>query len=420
MRALLRLQLTVVTLATLMVAGCASPTAKSDSPSGKGDAQLKVGTNPKNTASGAVGTAKDKTSDAHSFTDIVQVVGAHIQMLDHGNGYAWGYHDDDFHLFHTHDNGVSWQPCSLPTLPTYAYDEEGPGNKNDVSVTFASDKTGWLTWVSNARLHVMRTTDGGTTWKENDVAIPAEITNIGQLQFVSPQQGWLLLLGDKSTGAAAKYLYETQNGGHSWKEVNSSILDLPHNGDSAIMRFSSDGKHGTLVSTNSFSQQPLTIETTNDAGAHWRNETVTLPATLVNQTLAYATIPPAPNKSQVANAVAVTDSTLGLLLFQRDAQGQWQPQTTSLQQVQACTWLSVQVGFALEHKDNHYLLYATNDAGQSWYQAGSVPNDLLADHMTVLQLDMTDTQTGWLLLQDSHLHPTLLETTDGGLHWTQL
>jgi photosystem II stability/assembly factor-like uncharacterized protein len=117
-----------------------------------------------------------------------------IDMLDAQTG--WALLDDG--LLGTTDGGAHWSRVSQVPLS---------------SVQFLSSDLGWGIEQPGSRL--LRTENGGATWKPLETPIPAD-----SVCFADDQQGWVVGVADGTTPT----FYRTQDGGTTW---SSSEMPLP-------------------------------------------------------------------------------------------------------------------------------------------------------------------------------------------------
>ncbi|MCL6441842.1 MAG: hypothetical protein K6T83_00005 [Alicyclobacillus sp.] len=165
----------------------------------------------------------------------------------------------------SHDGGKSWSIVKTP---------------NDIpfggSVEFVNATTGWLSTsnstTSNYRLY--ETTDGGTAWKEVHVPAPKQFegyeTSLAIPQFSSsdPNNGILQVRFEKQgTMAEHDVVYLTKDGGMTWAFAG----EMP--GQSGLVSFPTTSV-GIEIPLTSSKTLPTLYETTN-GGKSWRS--VTLP-----------------------------------------------------------------------------------------------------------------------------------------------
>jgi len=106
----------------------------------------------------------------------------------------------------TSDGGGTW--TALPALP------EPVG-----TLSFLDDKTGWFLGATSAdasqATHAMyQTVDGGKTWKQL-----TKLSWSGQMDFISADVGWVV-----ASDANNQALVETTNGGATWQEILPVVI----------------------------------------------------------------------------------------------------------------------------------------------------------------------------------------------------
>lgn len=115
-----------------------------------------------------------------------------------------------FRMVRTTDGGSTWKSADIKASSL-------EGLKNIIAAPsrlwFSDSRHGWLQWkvktssaFSVARL--LSTEDGGDTWME--LPIPP---SAGEFQFSDAQHGWIV------GGAASNELWGTHDGGHTWSKV---------------------------------------------------------------------------------------------------------------------------------------------------------------------------------------------------------
>lgn len=93
-------------------------------------------------------------------------------------------------------------------------------------------------WVSGANLQgasrdpfLLRTTDGGRTWKQQPIFEESRVTSIERFWFESPEKG--IMLVDATLDNGKHELYTTENGGQTWtmKQSSEKPVKFPVNTD---------------------------------------------------------------------------------------------------------------------------------------------------------------------------------------------
>lgn len=102
--------------------------------------------------------------------------------------------DDEGHVGITYDGGQIWQPLSR-----FAAERDPDDIGPIITIEFTDELHGWVIDPSS----LWRTTDGGETWQERDVA-----EQFCFLHFVSRSVGWI--------GGPTGTIYKTVDGGETW------------------------------------------------------------------------------------------------------------------------------------------------------------------------------------------------------------
>ena len=125
---------------------------------------------------------------------------------------------------------------------------------------------------------LMRTTDGGRTWRR--VGSPCKngwggFASDASLSFVSPSRGWLLCLGQPRIDRQSMALYMTSNGGKRWK-----LLVNDHFEPGRVRRGGFAGRYPRGISFTPsgrgllWAGRGVTYRTSDD-GRHWQPVTAT-------------------------------------------------------------------------------------------------------------------------------------------------
>lgn len=150
-----------------------------------------------------------------------------LKFLDAGNGWmlaslgvAAGSHG--VAVFQTHDSGVTWTQTYTndPNLPDAGDSLPLGGLKSELVPR--DMQTAWVGGVtySPGSLYLHRTDDAGQTWRQVVLDLPAgaedaELSiDLGQMQFVSADQGFLVVRLSSDTMQTAVYI--TEDGGETW------------------------------------------------------------------------------------------------------------------------------------------------------------------------------------------------------------
>ncbi len=144
-----------------------------------------------------------------------------IQVFGESSGIAYTAEA----LYRTDDNGEIWHEIPLPK----AVQESVSG------VSFVNEKIGWaiLTNWTERSLYLAKTQDGGHSWTKAQIDLPDEYlaeADLNDIDAVASYRdyrpygsGWLKLRLASSSNFIRQALFETSDGGHSWKMVRASM-----------------------------------------------------------------------------------------------------------------------------------------------------------------------------------------------------
>jgi len=140
-------------------------------------------------------------------------------------------------VYHSRDAGSTWT--------------KDPPSKHYFDVSFSDPLHGWVVGDEINRESVWKTSDGGETWTEVDIALP-NIKFAKGVQFWDDKYGWIV--GDK-------FRVRTRDGGENWEywNIGSNMKDIvlvdPDNGwivgDQIIERIHRGREEGPLVTFDS-------------------------------------------------------------------------------------------------------------------------------------------------------------------------
>ncbi len=127
-------------------------------------------------------------------------------------------HDSDLAIYTTHDGGVTWSSSPLfhrafdPAKGTFGF-KQPP--------LFINMHNGWVEVFDSQHGVLYATTDGGQHWTKVTPK-PGSITMNSLPSFATSTIGWEFDYAfDTHTGNQMTVLYETTDGGHTWKQVHA-------------------------------------------------------------------------------------------------------------------------------------------------------------------------------------------------------
>jgi photosystem II stability/assembly factor-like uncharacterized protein len=293
---------------------------------------------------------------------------------------------------------LSFQSCYeesfIQTIePKRGWEVQNSGTKYTLTdVFFIDENTGWVVSIFDT---VLKTTDGGKTWKkyhcENIYSSYASIF------FTDKSNGWL-------AGANGK-LMRTTDGGETWKEKIYNTDNSWNGGNLHSLSFTASG-------TGAFTDEFGTIYFTHDNGETWsirRGEEWDYIGTVVfiNNLNGWANGSHRNTKSDSSHK----EYTL-FMLRTTDGGITWEKSQDSSKQLDRFKFIDENLGWAV--KDNYFV--KTTDGGQTWHKRG----DTLTNFRNYF---FTDEQNGWLIeflprvRYGSREYYPIKRTQDGGLTW---
>ncbi len=192
-----------------------------------------------------------------------------IQMIDAVTGWA----KTDDYVLRTTDGGTRWKDVSPPS-------PSGEGEVRLRDVAFLTPSVGWVVMARGGTFHIFRTVDGGRTWRS------AKVSGFGvnSIHFVSPQNGWLIADAVGYMGGNEEVnIFRSTDGGETWIRVASACIqssptckNTPANENSGLPL------HGykvdiTFLTTTTGWVTGTILYVTRDAGRTWREQKLPLP-----------------------------------------------------------------------------------------------------------------------------------------------
>lgn len=112
----------------------------------------------------------------------------------------------------TEDGGQSWTNRAADLMAMAPRGEWG------WKIQFLDEKTGFVSLENFAAGAVLKTTDGGLTWRRIDITDPQRNANLEGVGFIDEQHGWVGGWGDADFQRLSTS--ETLDGGNTWRDAN--------------------------------------------------------------------------------------------------------------------------------------------------------------------------------------------------------
>lgn len=152
------------------------------------------------------------TDGGRTFRTVLKTDGGVVWLDTAGSEDAWAVvqaNSEDRYLLHTGDGGATWN-LVLPYVRT-----ETPGFGSPLiglAVTTGS-------YAPAGGTRFIATSDGGATWKRRSSPCPRKQTENALATLASPERAWAVCGLEAGTGAQAKMIYRSTDGGHHWQRL---------------------------------------------------------------------------------------------------------------------------------------------------------------------------------------------------------
>lgn len=353
-----------------------------------------------------------------------------FHLLSSTTGLAWGATRNELRLYRTEDNGVTWSNISpstsmlFPNNPDYGKD-----------IFFLNKDSGWVirNTISSGEAIILRTNDGGMTWK---MASLPDNARVSAVFFLDAEQGWIVTEGDYRASSEAKAVYSTKDSGATWNKIMSTPIlsadasarlhKLPRTGIISGMSFT-DKKHGfvTVIEAG----QPSLYET-KSGGVSWNKvdgwfDTQKFPSCTRFSIDAPEFFRGNTQYGWVPFGCVKEDSIKYQGYFTEDGGASWSFVPLAVPWLQgdsaalSTTFLNRREGWSLYGS----LVYHTTDLGATWslLPQSTKLTEIVLEYPKILKVQFFNSQFGWLLVgQSDNNRSLLMQTMDGGETWQVL
>lgn len=283
-----------------------------------------------------------------TFTQIQAVTPAVAFVLGQGS------------LLGTSDGGRNWTALAEPSKPLHQID-------------FVTPKVGFglAGPPGSYNLFMVRTLDGGQTWRAIDQGVPTS-----SICFASARRGWAI--GENG-------MVETDDGGATWRKCSSVLPEGAEDdaiGEQIVGCAAPETVYVEFVAGAAMSQQPYSLYRSSDGGNTWQPVMATL----------RGPVGPAPGNPQgVPRAPGAKPGPI--VVVNRRA-------VVAAGLCPACGWGTTAIGW-------------TEDAGRTWHNS----TDNLATGIENVAISFPTIQTGWLVCSPQRGETEILITHNAGRTW---
>lgn len=335
---------------------------------------------------------------------------ATIHMVSDRVGWATGQKGQ---VLRTEDGGATWRdvtPANVNGPTGAAVDLQG------IDAAHAWLAAAPETINGSKPIVVYRTADGGRNWQETATGV----TGTPQIRFLDQKTGFILVHQGAAAGEEGATLLRSDDGGANWKTVLTASPAAPTIPDNSIVGGDKNGfgfadaEDGYL--TGYMGGSGILFYATHDGGRTWKSQKLPIPQ-------GYYTTDDGSNESLPPAFFGTRDGILSVRLTQGTGQAMhkvmvfyvthdvgrtWTPMSGVPDDENGLQWSFADVnhGFATYGS----AIYRTADAGQHWTTVQ--PNVSLNG---ITALDFRTAEEGWAIVNGS-----LLETTDSGRTWKDL
>ncbi|MFD3257407.1 WD40/YVTN/BNR-like repeat-containing protein [Paenibacillus lentus] len=342
-------------------------------------------------------------------------------------GIAWGSTRSELRLYLTQNSGKTWTSISPAASVQFPYHP-----KYNRDIFFIDESHGWIVRnpVGSSDSIVLRTRDGGATWK---IASLPGSDKAAAIYFTDDTYGWILA-AKTYPDKEGKMLYQTEDGGATWSKImdSSSPTDeahdhvLPNFGNEISMVFR-DRMNG-YVSMISSGIPKLYV--TDNGGISWSEVQDFFSTTKYKSCKQFIAgdlqfFSNEPLNGWIPVGCVKEDATKFNGYYTADNGASWSLAPfesfwqKGLNETLPPAFASSGEGWLLHNSK----VYHTLDQGKNWtaLPESKVLVKILAEYPEVVKLRFSSAQVGWLLVaQSNQKRSLLLQTLDGGASWRVL
>lgn len=142
---------------------------------------------------------------------------AGIEVPDEYNRYR--IENDKLEI--TYDNGETWKEVPVEINRLFEGDYNGPENELiEDSYLISPQRTVFIVG-GNENIAVMQSTDQGENWETTTIPAVIQGIRIRIIDFISENNGFLILTGGRTMSWEGNIIYKTEDGGKTWEEAGN-------------------------------------------------------------------------------------------------------------------------------------------------------------------------------------------------------
>ena len=326
-----------------------------------------------------------------------------IHMLDATNGWAI----TEAGVVRTNNGGVTWHDVTPDGVTKLGF---------GTTFDFLDSNHGWVISGNNQSDPpsgtLYRTQDGGATWQSSAVSF-----FMGNLVFINASNGWMMASLSAGMGSNAVAVFQTTNGGATWKQTYINDPNQPGAATTLPLGGLKDGvtpidMNNAWVGGITYAPGVIYLYQTQDGGKTWKLQPVQIPSGY-DQAQFETTGPQFVSAQDAFMAVHTTNQygTVMAVYYSHDGGSNWALTPLMIPNGGTMNFASAMDGFVW----NGTEFYVTHDGAKTWTTVS--PGVAFGDNFA--GMDFVSTTTGFVLTNDTQT-VILYKTTDGGATWTAI
>jgi photosystem II stability/assembly factor-like uncharacterized protein len=323
-----------------------------------------------------------------------------LRMIDAINGWAI----TDTGVVRTNDGGVSWHDVTPAGVAKLTF---------GTTFYFLDSNHGWVVSGDPSNSTLYRTQDGGATWQSNAVNF-----FMGSMAFVNASNGWMMADLGGAAGSMGVAIFQTLDGGQTWKQTYTNDPNASGAATTLPLSGIKDGitpidMKNAWIGGITYTPGEVYLYQTQDGGQTWKQEPIQIPAGYAQAQ--FETVGPQFVSAQDAFMPVHITTQNGVMMavyYSHDSGSNWALTSTLIPNGVPLNFVSATDGFVW----NGTEFYVTHDGAKNWTTVS--PGIPFGDSFA--GMDFVNTTTGFILTNDVTNTRILYKTTDGGTTWTAL